>query len=245
MITVDFDKLTVREGYRILDIGCGPGRHTCAASRLKDVLVIGSDVSFDEAVQAGKRLDEQETLGLNGGGSFATLAADITTLPFPDHFFHLVICSEVLEHIPDQEKAVQEVIRVLKPGGNLVVSVPRYLPERLCWALSESYHRVPKGHIRIYKKKELIALLEDSGSKLWGSHFAHGLHTPYWWLKCLIGPARQDSVLVNLYHRFLVWDMMKKPGLTRFLDRLLNPLLGKSIVLYLRKERDVETSHLA
>ena len=125
-----------------------------------------------------------------------------------------------------------------------MVSVPRYLPERLCWALSENYHRVPKGHIRIYKKKELIALLENSGSKLWASHFAHGLHTPYWWLKCLIGPARQDSVLVNLYHRFLVWDMMKKPGLTRFLDRLLNPLLGKSIVLYLRKERDIETSHL-
>lgn len=244
MITVDFDKLPVKEGYRILDIGCGPGRHTSAASRLKDVVVIGSDISFDEAVEARNRLEEQEKLGLNGGGSFAALVADITGLPFPDGFFHMVICAEVLEHIPDQEKAVQEVIRVLKPGGDLVVSVPRYLPERLCWALSESYHRVPKGHIRIYKKKELIALLEDAGSKLWASHFAHGLHTPYWWLKCLVGPARQDSVVVNLYHRFLVWDMMKKPGLTRFLDRLLNPLLGKSIVLYLRKERDIGTSHL-
>ena len=245
MITVDFDRLPVKPGSTILDIGCGSGRHTCAASRLEKVTVIGSDVSFDEVVEAQNRLKEQENLGLNGGGLWAVLAADITGLPFPDDFFHLVICSEVLEHIPDQEKAVKEVIRVLKPDGDLVVSVPRYLPERLCWALSESYHRVPKGHIRIYKRKELIHLLEDSGSKLWASHFAHSLHTPYWWLKCLIGPARQDSALVNLYHRFLVWDMMKKPGLTRFLDRLLNPLLGKSIVLYLRKERDVEASHLA
>jgi SAM-dependent methyltransferase len=244
MITVDFDKLPVKEGDRILDIGCGPGRHTCAASRLKDVLVIGSDVSFDEAVQARNRLEEQEKLGLNGGGIWATLVSDITGLPFPDGFFHLVICAEVLEHIPDQEKAVGEIIRVLRPYGNLVVSVPRYLPERICWALSKSYHQVPKGHIRIYKKKELIYLLEDSGSRLWASHFAHSLHTPYWWLKCLVGPDRQDSALVNLYHRFLVWDIMKKPRLTRFLDRLLNPLLGKSIVLYLRKERDIETSHL-
>jgi SAM-dependent methyltransferase len=245
MITVDFDKLSVRPGTRILDIGCGPGRHTCAASRLKDVVVIGSDVSFDEAVEARNRLDNQETIGLNGGGSWATLVSDITGLPFPDGFFQLVICAEVLEHIPDQERAVGEVLRVLKPGGDLVVSVPRYLPERICWALSEGYHQVPKGHIRIYKKKELINLLEDSGSRLWASHFAHSLHTPYWWLKCLIGPDRQDSALVNLYHRFLVWDMMKKPRLTRFLDRLLNPLLGKSIVLYLRKERPVETSHLS
>ena len=237
MITVDFDKLPVKPGTKILDVGCGPGRHTCAACRLEKVTVIGSDVSFDEAAEAGKRLNEQENLGLNGGGIWATLVADITGLPFPDGFFHMVICAEVLEHIPDQEKAVGEVLRVLKPGGNLVVSVPRYLPERICWALSESYHRVPKGHIRIYKKKELINLLEDSGSSLWASHFAHGLHTPYWWLKCLIGPERQDSALVNLYHRFLVWDIMKKPRLTRFLDRLLNPLLGKSIVLYLRKER--------
>ena len=245
MITIDFDRLPISPGYKILDIGCGPGRHTCAASRLKDVVVIGSDVSFDEAVEARNRLNEQEKLGLNGGGIWATLASDITGLPFPDGFFHMVICAEVLEHIPNQEKAVNEVIRVLKPGGDLVVSVPRYLPERICWALSESYHQVPNGHIRIYKKKELITLLEGSGSRLWASHFAHSLHTPYWWLKCLIGPARQDSALVNLYHRFLVWDMMKKPWLTRFLDHLLNPVLGKSIVLYLRKERHLETSYLS
>jgi SAM-dependent methyltransferase len=236
MITVDFKKLPIRGGCRILDIGCGKGRHTCAASRLKNVVAIGSDISFDEVLEAKNRLIFQETLGEQGGGLWATLVSDMTHLPFPDGYFDTVICSEVLEHIPDQKSAVQEAIRVLKPGGDLVVSVPRYLPERICWALSENYHLATNGHIRIYKKKELISLLESSGSKLWSFHFAHGLHTPYWWLKCLVGPTREDSVLVNLYHRFLVWDIMKKPWLTRFLDSLLNPFLGKSIVIYLRKE---------
>jgi 2-polyprenyl-3-methyl-5-hydroxy-6-metoxy-1,4-benzoquinol methylase len=239
MVTVNFNKLPIKAGDKILDIGCGAGRHTCVASRLEKVTVIGSDISFKDVREAQKRITEEEQMGLQGGGFWATLVSDITVLPFPDGFFDMVICSEVLEHIPDQESAVKEIIRVLKAGGNLIVSVPRFLPERICWALSDSYHNVPNGHIRIYRKKELLHLLEQSGSKLWASHFAHSLHTPYWWLKCLVGPHRQDSSLVNLYHRFLVWDMMKKPKVTRFFDGLLNPLLGKSIVFYLRKETHV------
>ncbi|HUV76725.1 MAG TPA: SAM-dependent methyltransferase, partial [Desulfobacterales bacterium] len=65
---------------------------------------------------------------------------------------------------------------------------------------------------------------------------AHSLHTPYWWLKCLVGPEREDCRLVNLYHRFLVWDIMRHPWITRFLDRLLNPVMGKSLVVYLTKD---------
>ena len=127
-----------------------------------------------------------------------------------------------------------EAIRVLRPGKDLVVSVPRYLPECICWALSENYHRTNNGHIRIYKKKELTSLLEGAGVREWAVHFAHSLHTPYWWLKCLVGPNRDDSAPVNLYHRFLVWDMMKQPWITRMLDRLLNPMIGKSLVIYLK-----------
>jgi SAM-dependent methyltransferase len=239
MVTVNFNKLPIKAGDKILDIGCGAGRHTCVASRLEKVTVIGSDISFKDVREARKRIKEEEQMGIQGGGFWATLVSDITVLPFPDGFFDMVICSEVLEHIPDQESAVKEILRVLKTGGNLVVSVPRFLPERICWALSESYHNVPNGHIRIYRKKKLLNLLEGSGSKMWASHFAHSLHTPYWWLKCLVGPHRQDSSLVNLYHRFLVWDMMKKPKATRLLDGLLNPFLGKSIVFYLRKETHV------
>jgi hypothetical protein len=67
-------------------------------------------------------------------------------------------------------------------------------------------------------------------------HFAHSLHTPFWWLKCLLGPKRSDSAPVNLYHRFLTWDIMKRPRGTRFLENLLNPILGKSVVVYLKKE---------
>jgi hypothetical protein len=116
-----------------------------------------------------------------------------------------------------------------------VVSVPRYGPERLCWALSADYAAVEGGHVRIYRKRDLIALLRRAGLAPLTFHYAHSLHTPFWWLKCLAGPRREDSLPVNLYHRFLVWDLMEKPRLTRALERLLNPLLGKSLVVYARK----------
>jgi hypothetical protein len=141
-----------------------------------------------------------------------------------------------MEHLPDESRAVTEIIRVLKPGRNLVVSVPRYGPEYICWRLSEEYRTASNGHVRIYRTAQLTDILEKAGVRRWASHFAHSLHTPYWWLKCLVGPSRRNSRPVNLYHRFLTWDMMQKPAATRLLDKLLNPLLGKSVVLYFKKE---------
>jgi len=235
VITVEFKRLSVKPGAKILDIGCGSGRHICEAFRIEGVTVVGADVSFDDMVEARGKLNFHEKVGEHGGGVWALSAADVNNLPFKNNLFDLVICSEVLEHIPDHETAVFEIMRVLKPGSNLVVSVPRYMPEKICWALSDEYHNANRGHIRIYKKNELVSLLESSGAKLWASHFAHSLHTPYWWIKCLTGPTRNDSSIVDLYHRFLVWDLMKKPKITRFLDGLLNPFFGKSIVLYLKK----------
>ncbi|MEE8431188.1 MAG: class I SAM-dependent methyltransferase [Candidatus Desulfatibia sp.] len=235
MITVDFNRLAIQPGYRILDIGCGSGRHTCAALQCKNVLAVGVDINFDDVIEADNRIEYHAKFGNHGGGTGVISVADTLDLPFKDNFFDFVICSEVLEHIHDHRTAVSEIIRVLKPGRNLMVSVPRYLPERICWTFSKDYRNTANGHIRIYKQKELTELLETTGATLWGKHYAHSLHTPYWWLKCLLGPAREDLRLVNLYHRFLVWDMMKHPWITRLLENLLNPLLGKSLVLYLRK----------
>ena len=235
MITVDFNRLAIQPGGRILDIGCGPGRHTCAALQLNNLLAVGVDINFDDVKEAHNRIEYHAKLGDHGDGTGVVAVADTLDLPFKDNCFDSVICSEVLEHIHDHRTAVSEIIRVLKPGRNLIVSVPRYLPERICWTFSKDYRNTDNGHIRIYKNKELIELLETAGVKLWGRHYAHSLHTPYWWLKCLLGPAREDLRFVNLYHRFLVWDMMKHPWITRLLEYLLNPLLGKSLVLYFKK----------
>ena len=165
----------------------------------------------------------------------AAVQGDALHLPFPDATFDRVICSEVLEHIPDDLGAMAELARVLKPGGTMAITVPRFGPELINWALSDEYHNVPGGHIRIYRRRILTERLRSVGLIDTAHHYAHGLHSPYWWLKCLVGTTNDTNKFVKLYHRLLVWDIMKAPWPTRLAERILAPLMGKSIVVYLVK----------
>lgn len=236
MQTVDLNKIVLKPGDRVLDAGCGAGRHLCEAFRRKGIHVVGIDMNIADLTQARNTLRIMEKEGEGGQGCWGTFAADVTSLPFQDQSFDLVICSEVLEHIPEDGKAVREITRVLKDGHLLAVSVPRYFPESLCWAISKDYRNEPGGHIRIYRKQQLTRLLESQGFHCLRKERAHALHSPYWWLKCLVGHKNNDHRLVRLYHKFLVWDIIKRPWITKWLDYFLNPLISKSTVLYLKKE---------
>jgi SAM-dependent methyltransferase len=160
---------------------------------------------------------------------------DALALPFADGEFDRVVAAEVLEHIPADIQAIAELVRVLRPGGTLAVSVPRWFPEVVNWKLSDDYHNTPGGHIRIYTDKELATKLQNAGLELEGRDYAHGLHSPYWWIKCAVGVRNDDHPLARAYHRLLVWEIMKQPAALRAAGRVLDPLIGKSMVLYLRK----------
>ena len=234
MLTIDFERLAVLPGHALLDLGCGTGRHTFEALRRgADVVALdlsGQDLLGVESMIAAIVVAGEATAP---DGSVA-LRADALALPFPDNSFDRVIASEILEHIGQDEAAIAEIFRVVRPGGLVAVSVPRRWPERICWALSDAYHEVQGGHVRIYRGHQLLAALQSAGLEPFDRHYAHALHSPYWWLKCACGVERENS-LTQGYHRLLVWDMMARPWLTQTAEHLLNPILGKSLVLYLRK----------
>jgi SAM-dependent methyltransferase len=129
---------------------------------------------------------------------------------------------------------LKEIRRVLKPGGVFAASVPRFFPEWVCWKLSEDYHNEEGGHIRIFNADELQTAIEDQGLACYSKHGAHALHVPYWWLQCLFWSNRKKSKIIKAYHRLLVWDLLKKPWITQTLDWILNPILGKSVVMYFK-----------
>lgn len=235
MLTVDFEKLGLAHGDRILDLGCGLGRHVITAYVLKDVQAIGVDLSLDSLKTAFERFSKEFAEPEKAEKSIGLSVADALSLPFADDCFDEVICSEVLEHIVDHKTVLREITRVLKPGGVLAVSVPRFLPEWICWRLCGQYHAEKGGHIRIFKASRLKREIEEQGMNCFGKHWAHALHVPYWWLQCLFWNNKEKSSIIKTYHRFLVWDLLKKPWITRALDKVLNPFIGKSIVMYFAK----------
>jgi len=245
VLTADYDRLGLRSGDLVLDLGCGFGRHAYEALR-RGASVVACDLGVDELRQvravAGVMHDAGHVGPTDAGVGrvvLETANGDARRLPFADGAFDRVIASEVMEHIDDDDTAMAELTRVLRPGGTIAVTVPSLFPEKVCWSLSEDYH-APKavgGHVRIYRRQEMVAMLRVAGMVPTGHHRVHALHSPYWWLRCLVGPNQPiaDSRLVTLYHRLLSWDIEKAPRLTRWTERALNPVLGKSLVVYATK----------
>jgi len=245
VLTVDYDLLGLRAGDLVLDLGAGAGRHSFECFR-RGARVVALDYDFGElpAVRdlfwAMREAGEGPAEGLG-----ACLNGDALRLPFPDGTFDRIICSEVFEHIPDDQGAMRELARVLKPGGVLAATVPSWFPEKVCWALSAEYHAplAPGGHVRIYTEQLFRHRLAGAGLQPGESHRAHALHSPYWWLKCLVGPTNDVHPAVRAYHRLLVWDIAKAPALTRTVERILDPVLGKSLVVY--SDKPVERAPVA
>ncbi len=237
MLTVRYDRLGLREGDRLLDLGAGFGRHAFEAAR-RGAVVTALDYSADELVSVRNTFAAMAEAGEITGDRFGgVLRGDATRLPFPTGTFRHVIVSEVLEHIQDDVTALAEITRVLAPGGTLAATVPTWLPEKINWMLSDDYHApvAVGGHVRIYTATELKAKLRAAGLSVAGQHHAHALHSPYWWLKCAVGVRNDEHPAVARYRKLLEWDIVKGPTVTRVADRVLNPVLGKSLVLYARK----------
>jgi len=234
MLTIDYDLLGIRDGERVLDVGCGDGRHSSSLCERLRCTVCALDIDQASLAKTSYLLYLMEREG-RCRGRWLSLRGDAMRLPFKDGYFDRVICSEVLEHLPDDHQAIMELRRVLKDDGRLAISVPTYFSETIYWKLSRDYHHQPGGHIRKYRARELICLLKEHGLYVYATRRQHALHFIYWLLRCLFGIKREKALIPSLYHRFLVWDIKAKSRPIRLLERLLNPFLAKSIVLYAHK----------
>jgi ubiquinone/menaquinone biosynthesis C-methylase UbiE len=231
MQTVDFKHFKLEKGDKVLDLGCGEGRHVYAAYAEQDVQVVGVDLCLKDLQTAKERYEpyiDQE----NSNKQFALINGNALQLPFADNTFDKIICSEVLEHIPDYEGVLKEIKRILKPNGLFAASVPRFWPEWLCWHFSDEYHENEGGHIRIFLESQLRRKIENQGFRFYRKHWAHALHSPYWWMQCMDWQNKENNAWVKSYHKLLVWDLMEKPWITRASEKVLNPIMGKSVVMY-------------
>lgn len=237
MLTINYKLLNFADDDTFLDVGCGEGRHVIHACLEHNILGIGVDISSRDLKTARERFFPFTEFNLHS--QFFLQQTDATRLPFLDNSFDKIICSEVLEHIENYSGVLSEIYRVLKPNGVLAVSVPRAWPEKICWQLSSAYHQVEGGHIRIFNASKLRNEIESLSFEFTHRYWAHALHSPFWWLKCLWWNSQDNSRIIKIYHRLLVWDLMRKPWITQTLEKILNPILGKSVVMHFRKSKKV------
>lgn len=228
MLTVDFDRLDVRDGHRVLDAGCGGGRHTFRSLACKS-MVWATDMSKKEIKEVKLGVWDRRDQGYVEGKCLA-FQGDIFKLPFPDGFFDRIIIAEVMEHLYEDEKALAELVRILKPGGRVAVTVPTCFTERVYRLLSDEYFNTPGGHVRIYHPFELAQKITGHNLKIYDVSFAHAFHTPYWILRCIFGLHDNTAVIPKAYHWWLVQASIS-PFMRKF-EKIFDHFFPKSIVLY-------------
>jgi SAM-dependent methyltransferase len=245
VITFDLELLGDLRSARVLDLGAGGGRHSIAALE-RGAEVVSYEISLDLLVEIkGAIAGAEEYLGLEGGNLLdrsSQVLGDGRLLPFGDEVFDVVLVSEVLEHIFEDVAVMAEVRRVLKRDGIAAASVPRYFGELVNWLLSKEYHSAKGGHIRIYRRSQLLRRFSTAGLSFVVSTYHHGLHTPYWWLKSAVGIENSRNRVVSKYHSKLVAVMMgEEKNLEKLEAKLLNGLMGKSFSVYLRRDDAIAT----
>ncbi len=142
IIRAELARLPLPTGARVLDAGCGSGR------TLRDLVTYG-EVS-------GIELNEDAAEVARARGHGEVLVGRLEALPWPDASFDLITCLDVIEHTPDDRATLAELLRVCRPGGWLLVTVPAY---PALW----SYHDEANHHYRRYSRAALAQAARSAG----------------------------------------------------------------------------------
>lgn len=157
--------LKPQKGDRILDVGCGNLRDGRLLAK-GGCKVWGIDISTGMLME-GKKIAQKEGLD-----NITILRASATHLPFPNDYFNKIVCSEVIEHIPEYQLCITEMVRCLKRGGTVVITTPNRMS---LYGLNRSFVELAKRVLRRKPwahpydewktEREIIDILNQQGLK--------------------------------------------------------------------------------
>lgn len=211
-----------------LDVGCGNGGATMFAAR-HGCEVIATDV-LPEKVAALER-----ELASAGATRFRCVVSDSDPLPLADTSVTRVVCSEVMEHVPDPERFLAELVRVGKPDALYLLAVPDPTSEAIQRELApESYWHVP-NHVRVFSREDFAATITRAGLTIEASHSV-GFFRSMWWALFWCAEATledDDRPLLNSWNQ--TWaELLRHPNGMR-VKQALDRALPKSQIVVARK----------
>jgi len=231
---IDPRLLRQRPGHAVLDVGCGIGRTLLDLSKTK-----GRHVGVDmDRTDLMKALYWSVSMCIEGTAPrrIQAMQADGTRLPFVDGSFDRVVCTEVLEHVPDDHAVLDELVRVLRPGGVIAISVPAELCERVFWRISEQYRTAIGGHVRIYRRRQIESMLRGRDVQPYAVRYRHSVETVYWLVRIVESKSiYTEGPLTSRVRRYLGALTPQFSDMLDRLDTFGNYLLPKSLVVYGRK----------
>jgi SAM-dependent methyltransferase len=222
----------------VLDVGCGDGLAVMFSAQR------GARVTFCDT-DTGKIASLAQRLRERGFERHAGLVTSGDRLPLPDACMTRVIATEVLEHVPDPQAMLREMVRVGRPGALYLVSVPDAAAERFQQPFAHPSYFCAPNHVRIIEPEALERVVQDSGLEVVG----RGEWGFYWFLwMCFFwvaqaGPdgGRPTMDQINPpYHPVLedwahTWtNFLRLPGAIA-MQRELNRLMPKSRVIVARR----------
>ena len=233
MLTVDFDRLGVSPSDLLLDAGCGEGRHSFE-SISRGARVWSLDMDMESVRKAryvlAHLMNDRKIFNESG---YLVLIGDTLNLPFENETFDRIICSEVMEHVVDDDLACRELSRVLKTSGTIAITVPTYFSEQIYDLLTYEYFTSPGGHVRKYLPKKIAAIMKSNSLEIYGIGFKHSFHTIYWLIRCVVGLHSDNHPITRVYHSFLTRIMHSK--LMKRIEGFFDYFFPKSMVLYALK----------
>ena len=214
----------------LLDAGTGSGYLLdVLSSRCKYVFAIDINLDFLEKIRHGSNRN-----------NVALLQADVCRMPFKSSGFTKLVCTEVLEHLPDPSAAIQEFHILLKPGGIAVIAVPTRLSEKLYAILNRNYCRDQQEHVSILKREQWLSLFRKAGFDVFAVSNENFQPALYWVFRSIFPIKYDPSSGLPLEYRFtdsIFWFFVGRINRITFgaFNRLGSKILPKSWYFYLRK----------
>lgn len=222
----------VRSSHTVIDVGCGDGGIIgFCAGQSAEVLFIDSDEN--------RLVATEERIRVSPARAYRAILSDCNPIPLEDATGDLVICTEVLEHVPDPALLLGELVRVAKPGARLLVTVPDARSEQLLAATAPPEYFQAPNHIHIFSAEDFRDLILNAGLQVEKQQSLGCFWSMYLTLSWLTDPPGDGTNIDNPNpipdHWTRLWQEVQRHPQGDRVQAALNELLPRTQSIVARK----------